>query len=188
MGCAEEFIKNIEKYGKKTRICKTIELKNLPPLVDNTDDLERLIPKSISKADIILDYSGHPDIPYALKSAKKVITTSRCNLHNVISVDCFCAADISEEFGIPKFQVKTKGERIEEIKVIKSSPCGAAYSLAEKLKGMLVKKAISKSGLLTQYICKGRGGPRSNIHKAAEIHKKAIEEALLKNANKMSRK
>jgi hypothetical protein len=173
--CSEEFIRNVSAYGRYTVIEKVVYLKNLPGILD---DFEGLIPESVFKADVVLDYSGHPDIVYALKSAKKVVTTTRCDLPNVVSVDCFCAADISGEFGIPEFRVDVKGGRITGIKVLKSSPCGAAYHLAEKLRGLPVGEAIGKCGILTQFICKGRGGPEGAIHKAAEIHRSALEKAI----------
>ena len=173
--CAEEFIKNVSIHGKNTRIVERVFLKDLPQVLDDSNGL---IPESVLKADVILDYSNHPDIPYALKPARKIITTSKCNLSNVVSVDCFCGVDISGEFGIPEFRVSVEEGRIKEIDVIKSSPCGAAYYLAEKLRGMLIEEAITKSGLLTQFACKGKGGPASAIHIAAGIHRGAIEKAI----------
>jgi hypothetical protein len=173
--CSEEFVRNVSAYGKRTRIIERVSLKNLPEILEN---VEGLIPGSVLNADVVLDFSNHPDIPYALKSARRVITTSRCSLPNVLVVDCFCAVDISEEFGIPEFEIAVEGGRIREMGVIKSSPCGAAYYLTEKLKGMPVGEAIDKSGLLTQFVCKGRGGPRGSLHKAAELHRAAIEKAI----------
>lgn len=176
VGCSEEFIKTVSAHGKKTVISDRIFLDDLPQILD---ELEGLIGESVLKADVVLDFTGHPDIPYALKSAKRVISTSKCNLANVVSTDCFCGVDISGEFGIPEFRAEVEGGRIKEIEVVKSSPCGAAYHLAEKLRGMSVEEAIEGCGLLTQFVCKGRGGPKSAIHKAAEIHKRAIEKAVL---------
>lgn len=173
--CADEFVRNVSLHGRKTVIRDRISLRDLPAVLD---DLEGLVPESVLKADVILDYSDHPDIPYALKSARRVITTSKCNLSNVVSVDCFCGIDISEEFGIPEFRISVKDGRINEMEVIKSSPCGASYYLADRLKGMPVEEAIKKSGLLTQFVCKGSGGPESTIHRAAEIHRAAIEKAI----------
>jgi len=174
--CSEELVRNVSVHGKKTVIGERVFLKDLPPILE---DLEGLIPESVFKADVVLDFSGHLDIPYALKKAKRVITGSRCDLPNTVAVDCFCSIDISEEFGIPEFRIEVEEGKIREIEVIKSSPCGAAYYLAEKLKGMPVEEAISRCGLLTQFVCKGRGGPKSAIHRAAEIHKAAIERAIL---------
>ena len=181
--CAEKFAMNVSLYGKNTVISKKISLENLPVILD---DLCGALPKSTLKplleADIILDCTGHPDIPHALSNlrgnARKIITTSVCDLSGVVSVDCLCSTDISCEFGIPEFRITTRNGRIKEIDVVKSSPCGAAYYLAENLEGMQIKEAITKSGLLTQFICKGKGGPESTIHRAAGIHKKAVERAV----------
>ncbi|MEA3255536.1 MAG: DUF166 family protein [Candidatus Altiarchaeota archaeon] len=174
-GCAEEFIRSVAAHGRKTRVLSRIFLRDLPDILD---DLSGLIPDSVFKADVVLDYSGHPDIPYALESARRVITFSKCSLPNTVSVDCLCSVDITEEFGIPVFKISVENGRINEIEVIKSSPCGASYYLAEKLVGMSVEEAVSKSGLLTQFTCKGNGGPEGSIHKAAEIHRAAIEKAV----------
>ncbi len=169
------FIKNISVHGKKTVLGEVVLLDNLPEVLD---DLGGLFPDSVYRADVVLDYSGHPDVPYALKNARRVITTSKCDLPNTVSVDCFCGTDITEEFGVPGFKVTVRDGRIEEIDVVKSSPCGAAYHLSEELGGLPVEEAVSKSGLMTQFFCKGRGGPEGSLHKAARIHKAALERAI----------
>lgn len=174
-GCAEEFVRSVAAHGRKTKVLSRIFLRDLPEILD---DLSGLIPDSVFKADVVLDYSGHPDIPYALKSAKRVVTSSKCSLPNTVSVDCFCSVDISGEFGIPEFKISVKNGLIREVTVVKSSPCGASYYLAEKLVGMPVEEAVTKSGLLTQFVCRGSGGPEGSIHKAAEIHSAAIKKAV----------
>lgn len=169
--CAKKFIEMIRKHGKETKFILQFIPENLPPIIDDIELIKKKIPKAVLDADVVCDYSGHPDILHILRGAKKVI-----------SPHCFCSVNISKEFGIPEFDVeidKNKGI-IKNINVIKSSPCGASYFLARKLKGMEVEDALSKVGLLTQNACKGSGGPLGTIHKAAEIHKKALEEAIYK--------
>jgi hypothetical protein len=178
--CANKFIEMIKKHGKHTNFTVQFVPKNLPAIVDDVDLIKNLIPKEVFSADVVLDYSGHPDVPYALRDAKKVITSGKCGSSriNVKFTKCFCAADISGEFGIPEFEIELDNGIIKNIKVIKSSPCGAAYFLADKLKGMKIEDALSKAGLLTQNACKGSGGPLGTMHQAAEIHSKALEKAV----------
>ena len=64
--CSEEFIKTVSSHGKETIMGDRIFLDDLPPILD---EFEGLIPESVLRADVILDFSDHPDILYALKSA-----------------------------------------------------------------------------------------------------------------------
>jgi len=181
--CAEEFIKRISNDENVKFLGQWLP-ENLPEIIDDFSKIK--IPDFVFLADIVLDYTNHPDMPYLLKDAKKVLTTSRCNLKNVFFTDCFCAVNINENFGIPEFNVhiNIKNNKIESIEVLKSSPCGAAFIIAKKLKHKSTEDALKEVGLLTQYECKGNGGPDSSIHKAAAIHKNALEKAII-NAKKM---
>ncbi|PKP60749.1 MAG: hypothetical protein CVT88_02080 [Candidatus Altiarchaeales archaeon HGW-Altiarchaeales-1] len=175
--CAEEFIKRISD-DKNVKFLGQWIPENLPEIIDDFSEIK--IPDFVFSADVVLDYTKHQDVPYLLKDAKKVITTSKCNLKNVICADCFCAINITEKFGIPEFKVRISKGKIKGIEVLKSSPCGAAFIIAEKFKDVTPEEALNKVGLLTQYECKGKGGPDSSIHKAAEIHKNALEDAIMK--------
>jgi len=173
--CSEEFIRRI-------RIDRSVEFvgqwipENLPEIIDDFSEIK--IPDFIFSADIVLDYTNHPDIPYLLKDAKKIITNSKNNLKNAIFADCFCSVNISEKFGMPKFKINLKNNIIYRIEVLRSSLCGAAFIIAEKLKYKNFQDALNEAGILTQYECKGKGGPDSCIHKAAEIHKEALKKAI----------
>ncbi|ODS41125.1 MAG: hypothetical protein A7315_06940 [Candidatus Altiarchaeales archaeon WOR_SM1_79] len=167
--CANKFIETIKKHGKQTEFMLQFIPENLPAIIDDIEIFKKKIPREIFDADVICDYSGHKDIVYALAGVKKVV-----------SPKCFCAADISEEFGIPEFEVEIDKDNgiIKNITVTKSSPCGASYFLADKLKGLKIDEALSNVGLLTQHACRGSGGPLGTIHAAAEIHKKALKDAI----------
>ncbi|ODS42184.1 MAG: hypothetical protein MSIBF_02280 [Candidatus Altiarchaeales archaeon IMC4] len=190
--CARELIKHIKK-SRNTGFAGQFVPEDLPGVMDDSPE----IPQFVLSADVVLDYSRHPDMPYALKGAKRVITNAKCirvnlpdsrdsvcensqtrELKNAKCIDCFCAADISEDFGVPEFKVVVENGILKDIEVVKSSPCGAAYLLADELKGLAVEEALDKTGLLAQYLCRGKGGPNSSIHKAAEIHKRALEKAV----------
>jgi len=179
--CAEEFI-NMVGADENVKFIGQWLPENLPEIIDDFSEIE--IPEFVFLADIVIDYTKHPDVPYLLKDAKKVLTTSRCNLKNVYFADCFCAVNIAEKFGMPEFKVNIGRGIIKDIKVLRSSPCGAAFIIAEKFKNKCPEDALKEVGLLTQYECKGKGGPDSSIHKAAEIHKNALEKAIM-NAGKI---
>lgn len=175
--CAENFIKRMP-YDEGILFIGQWIPENLPEIIDDISEIE--VPEFIFSADVVLDYTNHPDIPCVLEDVKKVLTTSRCRLKNVVYADCFCAVNITKKFGVPEFRVKIDKDKIKEIRVLRSSPCGAAFIIAEKIKGKTVKEALSTIGLLTQYECKGKGGPGSSIHKAAWIHEYALKEAITK--------
>ncbi len=178
--CAGEFIKRTNN-DKSARFIGQWIPENLPEIIDDFSEIK--IPDFVFSADVVLDYTNHPDVPYLLKDAKNILTTSRCNLKNVLYTNCFCAVNITEKFGIPKFIVKINEGKIKDIVVLKSSPCGAAFIIAKKIKDKAPEEALNIVGLLTQYECKGKGGLNSSIHKAAEIHKNALEKAIM-NAQK----
>ncbi len=169
--CAKKFIETIKEHGIKTEFVRQFIPEDLPQVIDDVELIRNSIPKEVLTADVICDYSGHPDMKYVLCDAKVVICSN-----------CFCSLDINDEFGVPEFEVELNKKIIKNIGVIKSSPCGAAYFLAEKLEGMKIDDALSKVGLLTQNACMGSGGPVGAIHKASEIHKKAIERAVIRGA------
>ncbi|MDI6730557.1 MAG: DUF166 family protein [Candidatus Altarchaeum sp.] len=174
--CAEEFIKRTNKDESVQFVGQWIP-ENLPKIIDDFSEIK--IPDFVFSADVVLDYTNHPDVPYLLKDAKKILTTSICNLKNALYTDCFCAVNITEKFGIPKFMVNINEGKIKDIDVLKSSPCGAAFINAEKIKDKTPEEALNRVGLLTQYECKGKGGPVGSIHKAANIHKNALEKAII---------
>jgi len=76
--CADKFIKLANKIPNLE--VKQFKMKNLPILIED----ETIIPEEAKKADIVLDYTNHPEIPHLLKLAKKVFTGMQISLHNVI--------------------------------------------------------------------------------------------------------
>lgn len=179
--CAEEFIRMMNEPNTNSMNINFIGQwipEDLPEIID--DFVEIKIPEFVLSADIILDYSKHPDMLFLLKDAKKIITTTKCNAKNVLFADCFCAINITEKLGVPEFKVIVEKGTIKDIEVLRSSPCGAAFIISKKLKHKRSEDALKDVGVLTQYLCKGKGGPDSSIHKAAEIHKNALEMAMMK--------
>jgi len=92
----------------------------------------------------------------------------------------------AERFGRPRLRITLKGEVISRVDVLRSSPCGATYFVAERLVGLKANEAASRAGLLTQlYPClasrvEAPQYGRSLIHEAAKIMSSTVEESLLR--------
>jgi hypothetical protein len=83
-------------------------------------------------------------------------------------------------FGRPQIKVTTKDGLISNIVVIRGAPCGSTWHMAKNLIGSKIHDAPAKGGLLVQqYPCRAIRGTRSGIHKAAKLHKEAVEKALI---------
>ncbi|MFZ3383291.1 MAG: DUF166 family protein [Candidatus Methanoperedens sp.] len=82
-------------------------------------------------------------------------------------------------FGRPKIQVSTKDGSISNVLVIRGSPCGSTWHMAKNLIASKTEEASAKGGLLVQqYPCRAIRGTKGGIHKAAKLHKEAVEKAL----------
>ncbi|HEX7627638.1 MAG TPA: DUF166 family protein, partial [Candidatus Methanoperedens sp.] len=82
-------------------------------------------------------------------------------------------------FGRPKIQVSTKEGLISNVLVIRGAPCGSTWHMAKNLVGSKTDQAPAKGGLLVQqYPCRAIRGTKGGIHKAAKLHKEAVEKAL----------
>lgn len=81
-------------------------------------------------------------------------------------------------FGSPKVRITAKNGVISNVEVLRSAPCGSTWHMAKGLDGIKIKDASSRAGLLVQqYPCRAVRGTKGGIHKAAELHKKAVEKA-----------
>jgi len=146
--------------------------------------------------DVILSYAFHPDINLELvkkaneKDVKCIVIAGKykfikkySNNVKILVGDACCShlvkgIEFFEKFGIPEFKVKIKDNLIENVEVLRSAPCGATFFVANKLKGVYVSEAPMKAGYFTQLYCLGSRGISGAIHKAANIHKLAIERAI----------
>ncbi len=82
-------------------------------------------------------------------------------------------------FGRPQVRIIKKDGLISKVEVIRGAPCGSTQHMAKGLVGSNVKDAPARAGLLVQqYPCRAQRGIRGGIHKAAQLHKKAVENAL----------
>jgi hypothetical protein len=82
-------------------------------------------------------------------------------------------------FGRPEIKITTKKGIITNVDVVRGAPCGSTWHMGKALLGTNVKDAPAKSGLLVQqYPCRSIRGIKGGIHKAAQLHKNAVEKAL----------
>ncbi|TRZ90794.1 MAG: hypothetical protein D4R88_03010 [Methanosarcinales archaeon] len=82
-------------------------------------------------------------------------------------------------FGIPEVKISLRNGIISKIKVIRGAPCGSTQHMANGLIGKSIEDAPAYAGLLVQqYPCRAVRGTKGGIHKAAQLHKKAVEKSL----------
>lgn len=189
---------------------------NLPEFIeDPTLFLEKLnIDNDVFNANTIITYSMHPDLtPEIAKLAGKggvralIVPggASRAPIAELdeiskqygmyIEVDDICctlkpnpaAPEYTSKFGSPVLDIKTRDGKIVDVNVIRGAPCGSTWKMAEKLIGMSVSDAPARAGLLIQqYPCRAVRGNTGGIHESAQIHKKAVERALISDKNSIN--
>jgi len=87
--------------------------------------------------------------------------------------------EFASNFGKPEIEITEKNGIISNIRVIRGAPCGSTLHMAKGLEGSRIEEAPSKGGLLVQqYPCRAIRGTKGGIHKAARLHKEAVEKAL----------
>lgn len=94
-----------------------------------------------------------------------------------------CGNNIVDEFascfGKPEIKITAMGGLVSKVEVLRGAPCGSTWHMAKGLVGTSVKDAPAKAGLLVQqYPCRALRGIKGGIHKAAQLHKIAVEKAL----------
>jgi len=178
---------------------------NLPEVIEEPSAFLKGLGEDVFKVDLLVLFSLHPDINLELarmaseRGVRSVIIAGGYakaplgelqKLKNVnVKVEDICCAlrrsgdktinKFASFLGHPEFSVRVGGDRITEVDVLRGAPCGATWWVAENLKGCRTKEAAARAGLLTQmYPCRATRGVKGNIHKAAEIHRKAMEKAL----------
>jgi hypothetical protein len=87
--------------------------------------------------------------------------------------------EFASHFGKPDLGISVKDGIITNVKVIRSSPCGSTWHAASGLVGININDAPARAGLLVQqYPCRALRGTKGGIHKAAQLHKEAVESAI----------
>lgn len=184
-------------------------LPNLPDFVEDLSFLERmddrifdvdLILNFLMRPDItpaVLRIAGEHGVDAMIIAggASKAGSVSELD---VISKECGVFIGISEllcsfsgsrnetmnefvsRFGRPSFDITTDGGMISSVEVVRGSICGGSWWVAKELIGVKTEEAPIKAGFLIQvYPCRASRGIKGKIHVAAEIHKKAVEDALI---------
>ncbi len=168
----------------------------LPEDIPDVLDDEFEFPEKLFEVEVLISYAHRGDLNADLvkiaeeKGVKLVLIAGnfgflrRKGKTRVVVEDVCCSTyvrgcEFFERFGIPEFEVEIDSGRIADVEVRRSSLCGASYFVAENLRDVRVEYAPVKAGFLVQiYPCLASRGFRGGIHKAANIHKLAIERAI----------
>jgi hypothetical protein len=168
----------------------------------------RLDPE-IFRSDLLIMYTLHPDltpeivklaglngvgaviIPGGIASAGSIVELEGiARKYGIfIEVDEICCAlevcgvppldALAEKLGSPELEVESEDGFITDVKVLRGSPCGGTWHVAEGLVGCPVRDAPALAGLLCQqYPCRAVRGTPGGIHTSADLHKHALEKAL----------
>ncbi|MDD5617433.1 MAG: DUF166 domain-containing protein [Candidatus Methanoperedens sp.] len=113
--------------------------------------------------------------------------SEKYNMHIEVHEICCeigeCGDDIVDRFascfGIPQVNITVRNGIVSKVDVKRGAPCGSTQHMAKSLIGKSIEDAPAYAGLLVQqYPCRAARGTRGGIHKAAQLHKKAVEKAL----------
>ncbi|MDO9097179.1 MAG: DUF166 family protein [Candidatus Methanoperedens sp.] len=149
---------------------------------DLTPEIVRLAGENGARAVII---AGGAARAGGLSELQKI--SGKYNMHVEVHEICCdieqCGNEVVDElascFGRPKLKITTKSGLITKVEVLRGAPCGSTWHMAKGLVGAGIKDAPGKAGLLVQqYPCRALRGIKGGIHKAGELHKKAVENAL----------
>ena len=112
-----------------------------------------------------------------------------CALRETDSEDPFIK-EFARHFGTPEVEVEVDAEKVKEMRVIRSAPCGSTYFVAEGIKGTKVMDAEEKSGLLHHnYPCLATMNvdwqfKDTLMHRAGYFVKQAVKNALKKSSKR----
>jgi hypothetical protein len=94
--------------------------------------------------------------------------------------------EFARAFGAPELEIAVEADRVKEVRVIRSAPCGSTYFVAEALKGTKTQDAEEKSGILHHnYPCLATMNVDwqfhdTLMHRAGYYTKQAVNRALKK--------
>ncbi|MCZ7401025.1 MAG: DUF166 domain-containing protein [Candidatus Methanoperedens sp.] len=149
---------------------------------DLTPEIVRLAGENGARAVII---AGGGAMAGGLSELQKIC--EKYNMHIEIHEICCdleqCGNEVVDEFascfGKPKLKITAKAGLITKVEVFRGAPCGSTWHMAKGLEGISIQDAPAKAGLLVQqYPCRALRGIKGGIHKAGELHKKAVEMAF----------
>jgi hypothetical protein len=94
--------------------------------------------------------------------------------------------EFASAFGAPEVEIAVEHDRVKDVRVIRSAPCGSTYFVAEALKGTKTQDAEEKSGILHHnYPCLATMNVDwqfhdTLMHRAGYYTKQAVNKALKK--------
>lgn len=149
---------------------------------DLTPEIVRLAGENGARAVII---AGGAARAGGLSELQKI--SGKYNMHIELHEICCdiekCGNKVVDEFAScfarPELRITTKNGIVSDVEVLRGAPCGSTWHMAKGLAGASIKDAPGKAGLIVQqYPCRAVRGIKGGIHKAGELHKKAVENAL----------
>lgn len=149
-------------------LIKMCDIKNVIAPIDDYNWLPRGIEKQI--LDEIENFGCNVIFP------RPFCSLSKCN-NDIINM-------FASKFGLPRFRVKIKNNRILSISIIRNTPCGSSKYVSTKIVGLDINTAPQYAGLYTQlYPClashvKDPYLGKDMIHLSASIMSKAVESAI----------
>lgn len=195
------------EYISKEFETEFIELEKPTSMFADEIEIPQEAAKKIQGADILITYTLHPDLTLDLvemlhESVEWVIVAAwrgegfKNQLERLGNVTCpenMC--DLEEngnpifdefvsKFGRPIVKVNCQGDKVVDIEVVRSSPCGSTFFVAEEMIGQDLEDLPIKAGLkLQHYPCRA---PKMRLfaddeckkEMAANFHKEAFERAL----------
>ncbi len=181
-----DFIESPEEFLASLNLDKSIFSNDLVIAYtlhpDLTPEIVRLAGKHSAKAVIIAGGAARAGSISELRDLSE-----KYNMHVEVHEICCgidkCGNSVVDEFascfGKPWVKITTKRGIVTDVEVIRGAPCGSTQHAAKGIVGIKAEEAPAKAGLLVQqYPCRALRGIKGGIHKAAELHKKAVEKAL----------
>jgi hypothetical protein len=186
----------------------------LPGFIDDPEEFlrELALDNAVFGTDIVITYSLHPDLTAAIaeragKDGVRALIVpggaSKAPIRELeqisgrygmyIEVEDICCTlsdnpaiyEFSSELASPVLDIETDDGKVSDVKVIRGAPCGSTWQMAKELIGTKIEDAPARAGLLIQqYPCRAVRGTLGGIHQSAEIHKNAVEKALLSKQKK----
>ncbi|WP_292461863.1 DUF166 domain-containing protein [Methanolobus sp.] len=186
----------------------------LPGFIDDPEEFlgELALDNAVFGTDIMITYSLHPDLTAAIaeragkngvralivpggaaKAPIRELEQISGKYGMYIEVEDICCTlsdnpaiyEFSSELASPVLNIETDNGKVSDVKVIRGAPCGSTWQMAKELIGTKIEDAPARAGLLIQqYPCRAVRGTLGGIHQSAEIHKTAVEKALLSKQKK----
>ncbi len=190
----------------KEFVCDFIELEQPESMFMEDVEIAQEIIESLKSTDIIISYILHPDLLLELveqlhdyvgwiivgawkgEGFKNQIE----EYDNVICPENMCDLEESgdevfnefvSKFGKPIVEIELVGNKVSKVHVLRSSPCGSTFFVADEMVGEDVNNLPIKAGLKVQhYPCRA---PKMRLFAdeckkelAANFHKDAFEDAI----------